>query len=265
MANLSARQHATGGSGSHRPAIPEPSYAERARTLVHLNRIGSLSTLSKKHQGWPFGSVMPYGLDERGCPTFLISAMAVHTQNITRDRRASLLVTHADTNRDPLGAARVTLLGNISPVPDPEIARVREQYLVRYENARYWVDFEDFSFYRLEIMDLYFVGGFGVMGWVDAEEYYQAKPDPLAEVAAQIIDHMNTDHADALALLAQTFGGSEAEEATMTAVDRLGFHLRVKTRDRVHGMRIAFIREVRNIQEARAVLVDMVRQARAQI
>jgi hypothetical protein len=87
----------------------------------------------------------------------------------------------------------------------------------------------------------------------------------LADVSAQIIQHMNTEHADALALLAQAFGENDAQEATMTAVDRLGFHLRVKTGDRVHGARIPFFREVRNTEEARTVLVEMIRQARQSV
>jgi len=69
---------------------PEPTHAERARTLVYLGRVGSLSTLSRKRPGWPFGSVMPYALDEIGRPLFLISSMAMHTQNLTEDTRASL-------------------------------------------------------------------------------------------------------------------------------------------------------------------------------
>jgi hypothetical protein len=49
----------------------------------------------------------------------------------------------------------------------------------------------------------------------------------------------------------------------MTTVDRLGFHLRLKTGDTVHGRRVAFLREVGNKDEARAVLIEMVREARS--
>jgi len=73
---------------------------------------------------------------------------------------------------------------------------------------------------------------------------------------------MNADHADALILLAKAFAGIEAEEATMTSVDRLGFHLRLKTQDGASGARIAFLREVSSPAEARDVLVEMTTQAR---
>jgi putative heme iron utilization protein len=262
MSSSSIRKHAGTSGASDQPSVPEPSFAERARTLVYIARIGSLSTLSRKQPGFPFGSVMPYGLDERGRPIFLVSTMAMHTQNLKADPRASLLVTQDDASGDPLGASRVTLVGNVLPIPEIEVADARQLYLARYTNSKYWVDFEDFSFYRMDVVDIYYVGGFGVMGWVSASEYGRSQPDPLADSMVEIIQHMNTDHKDTLVLLARKFARIEAEEATMVAVDRLGFHIRVKTQDGVRGARIAFLREVSNPAETRKVLVEMVQQSR---
>ena len=264
MTSPSVRKHAGPGPASDQPPLPEPTFAERARTLMYLGRIGSLSTLSRKQPGFPFGSVMPYGLDDRGRPIFLISTMAMHTQNLQADSRGSLLVTQEDTGGDPLGASRVTLVGNVLQIPQPELAEARRLYLARYANSKYWVDFEDFSFYRMDVVDVYYVGGFGVMGWVTASEYDRSQPDPLADSMAEIIRHMNADHSEALVLLAKKFAGIESQEASMTAVDRLGFHVRLKTQDGVRGARIAFLQEVRNPTETRKVLVEMVQQARSQ-
>jgi putative heme iron utilization protein len=258
----SIKRHASPASASEQPPIPEPSFAERARTLLYLGQIGSLSTLSRKRPGFPFGSVMPYGLDDGGRPIFLISTMAMHTQNLQADPRASLLVTQPDASGDPLGASRVTLMGTVVPIAKPEVASARKLYLERYANSKHWVDFEDFAFYRMEIVDVYYVGGFGVMGWVAASEYEGAKPDPLADAAAGIIQHMNADHRDALLLIAGVFAGVEAQAATMTAVDRLGFHVRLMTSDGIRGARIAFSREVRSPADTRTVLVEMTQQAR---
>jgi putative heme iron utilization protein len=206
--------------------------------------------------------MMPYAADDLGLPVFFISTMAMHTQNLSQDARASLLITQPDSTGDPLGAARVTLLGTATEAPAEE---VRDLYLSRYENAKYWQEYSDFAYHRLEVSSVYFIGGFGVMGWVPAEEYTAARPDPLAETAQEIIRHMNADHADALGLIARHFAGEETTEASMSAVDRLGFHLRLKTGDRVHGRRVAFLREVANKDEARAVLVEMVREARSSV
>jgi len=260
MSSPSTRKHA--GPASDAPAVPEPSFAERARTLLHLGRIGTLATVSRKQPGFPFGSLMPYGLDDQGRPIFLISSMAMHTQNLQADPRASLLIAQLEANSDPLGSSRITLIGKVQRIPEPDVAAARELYLARYENSKYWVDFEDFSFYRMEVVDLYYVGGFGVMGWVEAADYLSARPDPLADTAPGILEHMNVDHRDALVLLARKFAGIESEEATMTAVDRLGFNVRLKTPERIRGARIAFLREVSTPEETRKVLVEMVRQAR---
>jgi len=252
------RQHA--GPGPAAPEVPEPSLAERARTLALVGRIGSLSTHSQKVPGFPFGSMMPYAVDDLGRPIFFISSMAMHTHNLKQDPRASLLITQPDVSGDPLGAGRVTLLGDVTEAPADQ---VRELYLSRYENAKFWQDYTDFAYYRLHVAAVYFIGGFGVMGWVSAEDYGNARPDPLVQAAPGIIRHMNDDHAEALRLIAQRFAGEACDEAAITAVDRLGFHLRLKSGARIHGRRVAFLREVRDTEEARAVFVEMVRQARS--
>src|SRR5579883_3441033 len=205
---MSSRQHA-GPPDASRPQVPEPTLAERARTLLHLARIGTLCTISRKHPGFPFGSLMPYALDDAGHPILLVSSMAMHTQNLHADPRASLFVTQPGVTGDPLGAARVTLLGRTQPAaPD-----ARSIYLKLHENAQYWIDFTDFSLIRLEVEDVYYIGGFGVMGWVGLSDYIRATPDPLADDAPRIIAHMNEDHADALLRIARHFGGLNADEA----------------------------------------------------
>src|SRR6185436_14322716 len=215
------------------PPPPEPTYAERARTLVHRTRTGTLATLSRRHAGYPFASLMPYALDDVGRPIFLISSMAVHTQNLAGDPRASLFVAEPDWSGDPLAAGRLTLMGGVRPVPADDRAKARAAYLARHANASYWVDFEDFSFQRLEVEDLYFVGGFAAMDWIDAAAYGAARVDPLADVAP------------------------------MVAVDRLGFRLRIRSGGRLHAERIPFPEEVRSADDARRVLIRMLQDLRA--
>jgi hypothetical protein len=222
--------------------------------------MGSLSTHSRRFPGFPFGSLMPYASDDLGRVVFFISSMAMHTQNLQQDSRASLLITQPNVSGDPLGSGRVTLLGDVMEAP---AAEVRDLYLSRHENAKYWQDYTDFAYYRLEVSAVYFIGGFGVMGWVTADDYGNALPDPLAEAAPAIVQHMNADHADELLLIARRFAGEAADEASMTAVDRLGFHLRLKSGDRIHGRRVAFLQEVRSRDDARSMLVQMVQEARS--
>ncbi len=100
------------GPASDQPPIPELSFAERARTLMHLGRIGSLSTLSRKQPGFPFGSAAPYGLDDHGRPIFLISTMAMHTQNLQADSTCQFL--RAGPRRTPSGDPLWRIEGHVS-------------------------------------------------------------------------------------------------------------------------------------------------------
>lgn len=255
-------QHASTTTAAHDP-VPEPSYAERVRTLLASESLGTLATQSQRHPGWPFASVMPFALDEQAAPLFLVSSMAIHTQNAIADPRASLLVMQSGAGADPLGSPRVTLLGNVTRVAAVSDS-LRAAYLDRHPSARYWIDFSDFAFFRLEVTDVYFVGGFGVMGWVLVSDYVSASPDPLMDAAQGILEHMNADHAEALRQLTRHFGKLEAEEATMVAVDRLGFVVRARTAAGMKGARIAFPEEVRTREDARRVLVAMTRKARGE-
>ena len=224
-----------------------------------------LSTLSRKHPGHPFGSIMPYATDESGLPIFLISSMAMHTQNLLTDRRASLTITQPGSLGDPLASARVTLMGEAVRVREAENAACRTAYLGRHPNAAYWVDFDDFSFYRMDLLDIYYVGGFAAMDWVGREAYLTARPDPLADSAESIVDHMNRDHSDALLMLARASGEKEVDEASVVSVDRLGMKLRLKEKERLYSARIPFPREVATPDETRAILIEMLHAARQRL
>ena len=236
--------------------VPEPTHAEAARTLTHLGRTGTLATVSRRHAGHPFASLMPYALDAQGRPLVLISSMAMHTQNLSADGRASLLVAQRSAG-DPLAAGRVTLMGDARPVTDVEREPVKAAYLAQHQNAVYWVDFDDFRFWLLEPLEVYYIGGFGSMGWVAAADYRAAEPDPLAELAESILEHVNRDHAPALLAQARRLTPEPVEEATMVAVDRKGFKLRVRAGRRVHALRVPFPREVTTAEQCRDTFIEM--------
>ena len=206
---------------------------------------------------------MPYALDASGRPIFLISTLAMHTKNLEADARASLFVTESSAAEDPLAVGRVTLMGQAGHVPPADVAVARAAYLAWHSNAANWVDFGDFSFWRLEVQDVYWVGGFGAMDWLPVRDYSEAQPDPLTDVEADIIEHMNHDHHDALVTFARVLAHEEAEEAKMVSVDRLGFRLRLRTRAGLRSCRIAFPRDVTTAQLCRQVLIEMLRECKS--
>jgi putative heme iron utilization protein len=244
---------------------PEPSHAERVRTLLAGSGRGSLSTVALDPAGYPFGSVVSFGLDRAGRPSFFVSTMAEHTRNLQADPRASLLVTEdVPEGSDPLAAGRVTLLGDVEEITDEaERAEAREGYLAANPGA-FYVDYGDFRCLRLVVKALRYVGGFGRMSWVDTDAYAAAAPDPLVASAAGIIAHMNADHADSMVELAHHAGRTDVTGAVMTAVDRYGFDIlaEVTGERRQAAVRLGFRTPQDSPEAVRRELVAMLHHAR---
>jgi putative heme iron utilization protein len=249
------------------PAPPEPTHAERARTLVASQTRATLSTIALMPAGTPFGSVVTYGLDDLGRPTFFVSKMAEHTRNLGADPRASLLVVETTPpGADPLASGRVTLLGVVAEVNDTdERAAARAGYLAA-NPAAFYVDYGDFRCMRLTVTHIRYVGGFGRMSWVDAKVYSTARPDPLRSDAAGIVGHMNADHAGALVTLCHHDAGrNDVVSASMTAVDRYGFELIADVGEgHLEAMRIGFRTPQITTEGVRRELIAMLHAARSQ-
>jgi putative heme iron utilization protein len=126
-----------------------------------------LSTLSQRHAGHPFGSLVPYALDNQGRPVILVSRLAEHTRNMKADPRVSLLAH--DTASDPQAGARVTLLGNAAPLEASDPAAVRYRHL--FPDSERLLALGDFSFFALEPLAVRFIEGFGSIHWISAAEY----------------------------------------------------------------------------------------------
>ena len=242
-----------------------PTHAERCRTLVQHARSATLSTFARDPEGYPYGSLVTLAIDAVGRPLMLLSTLAEHTGNLLARPQTSVLVSEPPgTHAEVLALGRVTILGPTTAVPEPERAAVREVFLAAQPGAGYYVDFKDFAFYRLEPTALRYVGGFGRMSWVTADDYRAAEPDPLAGGSAGILAHMNEDHADSVLAYARILAGlTDATSATMTAVDRYGFELAVKTTERPRAVRLAFDVPVTTSDEVRRAMIELVKRARA--
>ena len=254
--------------GPERPPAPEPTHGERARTLVAGSNRGVLSTVALDPAGYPFGSVATYAIDGAGRPIVFVSAMAEHTRNAAADPRASLIITEPfPEGSDPLAAGRVTLIGELLEVADDGRPAVRDTYLAANPASSYYIDFGDFSFWRLEVRSVRYVGGYGRMSWVEAAAYAEAEADPLAGAAALgILEHMNADHADSLALMARVLGGrSDATEAVMTAVDRYGFDVVVSGPTGRGALRLGFDSPVATPAAVRPAMIRLVERSRGEV
>ena len=243
--------------------IPTPTHAERARTLAAEISTGTLCTLALEPEGYPYGSFVTVAFDD-GDPVFLISGLAEHTKNLERDHRASLLVAESGSE-DPLANGRVTMLGPCTRV-EGDSASARAAFLAAHPNAAYYADFRDFAFWKLRVNAIRYIGGYGRMSWISQADWQTAKPDPLGPSAAGTIAHMNADHADAMVLCCNAFSkATDITSATMTGVDRYGFDMSAQTLGGPRPVRVAFANPVSTPEEARAALVEMVKDARSRL
>jgi len=181
-----------------------------------------LATTSQVLPGYPFGSVLPYGLDHAARPVVLISGLAEHTRNIGADRRVSLLVH--DCVADVQSAPRVTLIGDALRAAG-NLEALQARYLSYFPAARQLLDLGDFSFYRIEPVQVRCIGGYGAMGWVSAADY--APPvTRIGEQESTLVAQMNADHAGRLNDFCSHFTRQAISTAVMVGVDCDGFDMR---------------------------------------
>ncbi len=225
--------------------------AREARQLLRAHRYGALCTLSKKFDGYPFGSITPYMVDHDGSVMILISALAEHTKNIQHHPRVSL-ITHNQDDPQIQAQGRVTVLGEAHIVAGREQAATR--YLRYFPEAQAYLQMHDFSFYRIQPLALRYIGGFGKIHWVNADRY-AVQPGPLIEQEDGIIAHMNADHVESMQRYCKYFHQHAARSVEMLGMDCDGFDLRADGR----VLRFDFPGPVPDAQQARQALVEMSR------
>jgi len=209
----------------------EPA-TEVRRHLLGPN-VATLGTLSREPQtlGFPFGSVVPYALDERGRPLILISDLAQHTKNLEGDTRASMLV-RAEAAGDPQAHWRITLLGRMERPGEAEVARCHARYAARVPAAPSYQSAHDFAIWRMDVVRVRYIGGFGRIHWVEPEQYLREPGHSgFAEASRGIIEHMNEDHADALVDYCRGLRGFTPSAAELVAVEAAGFFVRTEDPD----------------------------------
>ena len=241
---------------------PRRTPAEEARTLVARNRVAALATLSA--DGSPWGSLVLYAALGDGTPVLCLSTLAEHGRNVKRDPRASLVVAETDIAGDPLDSGRVTLAGTLEAPEGQALESARAAYEAASPASELYGGFGDFTFYVLRVERVRWVGGYGRMDSTDADAFHAAEPDPVASGAASAIEHLNTDHADALLLMAQKLGGHpDASEATCVRIDRYGMDLQVQTPRGSAETRLGFAEPANRPGDLRAATVELAKRSRA--
>lgn len=233
------------------------SAAEASKALVRSARKAALATVDKA-SGVPYASLVTVATEPDGTPLLLISRLALHTQNLLADSRASLMFDGSGPDGDPLAGGRVTLIGSFSRT---EPATARRRFLARHPGAETYVDFPDFGFFSMRVERAHYIGGFGRI--VDLTGADLVVPltgaDSLVAAEEEIIIHMNEDHADAVALYATKLLGGASAQWRLVGVDPEGSDLMADGAT----LRLPFSTRVLTPDAARQEFVRMAREARA--
>ncbi|WP_119167171.1 HugZ family pyridoxamine 5'-phosphate oxidase [Algihabitans albus] len=238
-----------------------PPAAEVRRLLRRAETAALATGLTRDGSGWPYPSLVLMTVDHAGCPLLLLSDLADHTANFKSDARAGLLVSDVAGLSDPLTGPRAGVLGRIEAVDDPLL---KARVVRRHPGAALYSDFRDFHLYRLQVERAHLVAGFGRIHWIEGAELLMdvSGTAALAEAEAEIVAHMNEDHADAIAVMAGQLLNLKQPPSgtdwTMTGVDPEGCDLR---RDGSLA-RLAFAKPVRDAESCRVELVRLTKQAR---
>jgi len=190
--------------------------AREARMMLRAHRYGALSTLSKKLDGHPFGSITPYLVDHDGSLLIFISALAEHTKNIQHDPRVSL-ITHDQSDPHILSQGRVTVIGNARPVQNRDQAG--PIYLRHFPEELAYFGMHDFSFYRIHPVAIRHIGGFGKIHWINMEKYAVARAEQFAQQEESLLAEINAKQQAILRRLLQQRYGIEAVNVQAIGLD----------------------------------------------
>jgi len=232
--------------------------AEDQGTLARrLMRSRDHVALGTSLAGHPYVSLVASACEADARPLLLLSDIAQHTKNLLADPRVSLLFEDTVGHPDPLAGPRLTLLGRAERCEDP---RSTARFAARHPASARYAGFADFHLYRVAIERGHLVAGFGRIAWIEAEHLdFQGAASALAEAEAEIIAHMNADHADAIALYAEHLLGRQGTGWRMTGIDPEGIDLRREG----ETARLDFAEPVLTPAAARRTLVTLAERARS--
>jgi heme iron utilization protein len=240
---------------------PTPDFnpSRLAKSLLRRRREGALATLMGE-SGDPYCSLVNLASHPDGSPILLISRLAVHTGNLLADARVSLMLDERAAG-DPLQGARIMLAGRAEEAGEEDRALLRRRYLAAHPSAETFVDFKDFSFFRIRPSGAHLVAGFGRIIDLKPEQLLTETGDAAALIEAEpgAVGHMNEDHRDAMNLYATKLLGAEAADWRCTGCDPEGLDMQAGSAT----LRLEFPARVTTAGDLRKMLVQLVGEARA--
>ncbi|KAK9097495.1 hypothetical protein Sjap_022992 [Stephania japonica] len=244
-------QSATSAHGLPPPALAVRNLMEQAR-FAHLCTV--MSRMHHRREGYPFGSLVDFAPDPMGHPIFSFSPLAIHTRNLLADPRCTVVVQIPGWSG--LSNARVTIFGDVYPLPVDHQEWAHKQYVAKHHQgaSQQWGNFHYFRMQNIS-SDIYFIGGFGTVAWVDVKEYENVQPDKIAiNGAEQNLKELNAIFSKPLKELLSA--EIEVDDAALISIDSKGVDIRVRQGAQFNIQRLAFDsgHTVETLEEAKAAL-----------
>ena len=130
---------------------------EYLQSAVELARNGRAGTLATAADGQPHAALVTFAYLPDGAPLLLLSNLSAHTRQLRRNPACCLLVTGAPNGDNPQTTPRLALSGRAAVTQDPA---ARAGFLAAHPYAAQYADFADFQYWRLDLSEVQFVGGF---------------------------------------------------------------------------------------------------------
>ena len=198
-------------------------YDANAAFLFRSESTGTLSTISKKYSGYPFGSFVAYVSGRSRVAFLYASDLAEHTKNFMYDSKASLTITKLNTSSDQQNSQRITLMGNVNKLAKGNVKECEQRFFKFFPESRKYQSVHDFNFYRLDITEARWIGGFGEIAWLDSKNWGAQYLDWSDDEAA-MINHMNDDHSNVIYSSLYAQHGVKDRDAKMVSMTIDGYY-----------------------------------------
>nr|GEW90382.1 FMN-binding split barrel [Tanacetum cinerariifolium] len=247
-------QSATSVHGLPKPALAVRNLMEQAR-FAHLCTV--MSRMHQRNEGYPFGSLVDFAPDYMGHPIFSFSQLGIHTRNLLANPRCTLVVQIPGWSG--LSNARATIFGDVFPLSEDEQEWAHEQYIAKHQQApsQKW---GNFYYFRMQnIRDIYFIGGFGTVAWVNVKEYEALQPDEIAVNGGEHnLKELNIMFSKPLKELFSL--ESEVDDVSLISIDSKGTDIRVRQGAQFNIQRLVFEDwdGIKTLEEAKAALWKLV-------
>jgi len=202
-------------------------YERLAINLMRNCREGVLSTVSKKYEGYPFGSFVTFISGADRSIIFYASDIAQHTINLKNNSKACITLFNLSEG-DKQDSARLSLLGDVKKI-DEDTDEISRQFIEFFPESSQYSNMHDFNFYKLNISQVRWIGGFGKIAWLSSTNWNPTKPKWLKQENS-MVKHMNEDHSNSIVSTLNAKLGIKDKRAKMLRLTMDGYYVSSKNK-----------------------------------